>query len=212
MNEITTSSRISEKYLLHDGRTATILRAKACTPVPVKNCDGVLWVGSLQIVFRPMGSVHAQMLSLGGADHGILNRLREDMGGHFPGVYLFDLLCKNIALTPLFPDKGVVVFLGSKAACTMPEAILDESLVVIPRPGAPKKNGMLDWVFFRKRKQNPVPEIVSMSPEPRQELGYFALVNCEGVVLPWFVSETDLVNLIRSDDQDHFILEAREPT
>ena len=210
MGEVTTTDRILGKYPLHDGRVATILRAKACTPVRVKNLGGVLWVGSLRIEFREMSSGHAQMLSLGGGDHGSLNRLKRDMGGHYPGVYLFDLIFKKKEYTPLFPDKWVVVFLGSQAACTMPEATHEEPLVVVPRPSATKNKGMLELLFFRKRKQNPVPEIVSMTPEPRQELGYFALINCEGVVLPWFVSETDLVNLIRSDDQDHFVLEACE--
>lgn len=206
----TTSSRIAEKYQLSDGRVVTILRAKACIPVGVENHEGVLFVGSLQVVLRPMSSLHAQMLASGGLDHGVLNKLREDLGGHFPGVYLFDLLCRNVHLMPLFPMGTTIIFLGSKAVCTVQET-LTEPLIVIPKPGAPKKKGVLDWLFLRKKKGDILPEVVSTACGRKQELGYFAFTNQNGVVLPWFVSEDGLVDLIRSDDHDHFILEAREP-
>lgn len=208
---VTTSGRISERYLLHDGRVATILRTKACVPVRVENQEGVLFVGHLQVVLRPMRSLRTQMLASGGLQQDVLNRLREDLGGHLPGVYLFDLLCKNVHLTPLFPIGTTIVFLGSKAACTVSGHEMKEPLIVVPKPNTPKKKGMLDWIFFRRRKGNPIPEVVSMAEVPKQELGYFAFTNQEGVVLPWFVSEEGLLDLIRSDDQDHYILEAREP-
>lgn len=202
--DYTTEERIAQKYLLPDGRLVRIMTSKRFRPAKVEMKNEVLYVNDLRLVLLD--------LNFRGRGHKVdcvvtLKEMIANMGDHFPGVYIFDLLLKFPELIPIFPTDCFVVFLGSRAVIHL-EVEVD---IPPPQQRMVKEKGLLGILkrflgLSKDVKENP---ILPPSFATKVEVGFFALNNCEGVITPAFVPEEEFVGLVASKNPHYFVLEAR---
>jgi len=201
--DYTTEERIAQKYLLPDGRLVRIMTSKRFRPVKVEMKSGILYVNDLRLVLLDLNfHERGQRVDCVAS----LKEMTTNMGDHFPGVYLFDLLLKFPELIPIFPVDCFVVFLGSRAVVHS-EVEVDE----LPHKEIVQEKGLKALVtkLFRPNKKPEEKGITSPSFATKVEVGFFALNNCAGIVTPAFVSEDQFVSLVASRDPDYFVFEAR---
>lgn len=201
--DYTTEERIAQKYLLPDGRLVRIMTSRRFCPVKVEMRNEVLYVNDLRLVLLDLNFLErGQRVDCVAS----LKEMTTNMGDHFPGVYLFDLLLKFPELVPIFPVDCFVVFLGSRAVIHS-EVEVDQP----PHEEIAQEKGMraLFKKFFQSNKETEEKRTASPSFATKVEVGFFALNNCAGIVTPAFVSEEQFVSLVTSRDPDYFVFEAR---
>lgn len=201
--DYTTEERIAQKYLLPDGRLVRIMTSKRFRPVKVEMKNGVLYVNDLRLVLLDL-NFHERGQNVDCVAS--LKEMTTNMGDHFPGVYLFDLLLKFEELVPIFPVGCYVVFLGSRAVIHT-EIEVDKPLheEVVKE----KSLKALLKKFFKLGKEPKKQPPAQTSFATKVEVGFFALNNYAGVITPAFVSEEQFVNLVLSRHPDYFVFEAR---
>lgn len=199
----TTEERIAQKYLLPDGRLVRIMTSRRFRPVKVEMKNGVLYVNDLRLVLLDLNfHERGQNVSCVAS----LKEMTTNMGDHFPGVYLFDLLLKFEELVPIFPVGCYIVFLGSRAVIHS-EVEVDKPLhkEVVEEKGL----RTLFRKFFKSDKKPETQLVTQTSFATKVEVGFFALNNYAGTITSAFVSEEQFVNLVLSRHPDYFVFEAR---
>jgi len=206
-----TEERIAQKYVMQDGKIVRIMTSRKFDPVKVgMKEDGFLYVNDLRLVFLDLNFA-ARGFKIDSVAS--LKEYISSMGGHFPGVYLFDLLLKVPDLVPFFPLDCSIVFLGSRAVIhSEVELVRPEEIKEIKKS---RMVSLLGGLFGDKEKKHEKPIVAG----GKVEVGFFALKNSDGAIVPDFVPEERFVRLVLSREReseglkdvsdDYFIFEAR---
>lgn len=208
-----TEERIAQKYVLPDGKIVRIMTSRKFNPVKVgMKEDGVLYVNDLRLVFLDLNFAARgfKIDSVASPKEYI-----SSMGEHFPGVYLFDLLLKVPDLVPVFPLGCSIIFLGSRAVThSEVEVVRPEEIKEIKKS---RMVSLLGGLFGDKEKKHEKPIVAATAT--KVEVGFFALKNSDGAIVPDFVPEERFVRLVLSREReseglkdvndDYFIFEAR---
>ncbi len=208
----TTREEVIRHYHLSDGRLMALQRARMFSAVQIYQEEGRLYAGTLEIVLKTLMYLRDNLST---TDLPGLMRFVDDLGAHFPGVYLYDFLVRNGALIPLFPPDTMIVFLGSRAVCSTGQKTTQEEVRVSPTIST-QPSGL--WATLKNlswKKKAPVPLPASVPPAAtpsKPDAGYLAFRrNIQGNVEPWFLSQQELMHAITEGDNSIFVVYAREP-